>query len=618
MGSEDGIGYGLNSETSYSYKTVDNQTSTLVDKYSSTLYVNTYVKDETLLEEPFEAEQETINSFEYHYQYDANGNITRVFLEETYDDGSVETSTLCRYTYDDADQLIREDNAYLQKSFKYIYDCGGNISSRKEYAFTEDALGTEITNVSYGYDNDSNNNNNATWNDKLINYNGQTISYDSIGNPLNIVSKNQSGDTENMTAEWNGRQLSSLVCSGEKYVYEYNSDGLRTATKIYNNSDGTFQSSYRYLWDGDKYLGYIICSEDGTVTLSAKLIYDGNGNAIGYIYENENNVQTPFYYGKNLQGDITAVYDSGGALLVTYNYDAWGNVTPTANGSSFQQALLAIVAVVTNPIAYRGYQFDVRTGLYYLQSRYYNPSYGRFINADSTDYLGASGGIVSYNLFAYCENDPVNCVDASGTESITYYTNSKEYNKRYEYTDDYEYNSKVHPGKADYRHLGLCAVACTYMKPLMPNAAKFYQYFLDGKGGTYTYDYWKVYTQESHTNKVINAFLKQLREYVEKNKKKCTDKTLKIYSNLTTVECKSGDWFFTLHYHKIKIYATANYSSKAKRYTLKYKITACDRYNFQKLIGNFNSIKWSGDFVSFGWAKFFTSVGTMTGKFNWR
>ena len=415
LGSEDGIGYGLNSETSYSYKTVDNQTSTLVDKYSSTLYVNTYVKDETLLEEPFEAEQETINSFEYHYQYDANGNITRVFLEETYDDGSVETSTLCRYTYDDADQLIREDNAYLQKSFKYIYDCGGNISSRKEYAFTEDALGTEITNVSYGYDNDSNNNNNATWNDKLINYNGQTISYDSIGNPLNIVSKNQSGDTENMTAEWNGRQLSSLVCSGEKYVYEYNSDGLRTATKIYNNSDGTFQSSYRYLWDGDKYLGYIICSEDGTVTLSAKLIYDGNGNAIGYIYENENNVQTPFYYGKNLQGDITAVYDSGGALLVTYNYDAWGNVTPTANGSSFQQALLAIVAVVTNPIAYRGYQFDVRTGLYYLQSRYYNPSYGRFINTDTVGVLDTTKGtLLGANLFAYCNNNPVMKTDPTG------------------------------------------------------------------------------------------------------------------------------------------------------------------------------------------------------------
>ena len=67
-----------------------------------------------------------------------------------------------------------------------------------------------------------------------------------------------------------------------------------------------------------------------------------------------------------------------------------------------------------NSIRYRGYVYDNETGLYYLQSRYYDPEVGRFLNADDVDYIGYSGGQLSYNAFAYCENNPVNCVDALG------------------------------------------------------------------------------------------------------------------------------------------------------------------------------------------------------------
>ena len=73
---------------------------------------------------------------------------------------------------------------------------------------------------------------------------------------------------------------------------------------------------------------------------------------------------------------------------------------------------------VKNPIRYRGYYYDVETGLYYLQSRYYDPQTGRFINADDTDYLGADGSFASYNLFAYCSNNPVMNVDPSGCFSL--------------------------------------------------------------------------------------------------------------------------------------------------------------------------------------------------------
>ena len=59
-----------------------------------------------------------------------------------------------------------------------------------------------------------------------------------------------------------------------------------------------------------------------------------------------------------------------------------------------------------NPIRYRGYVYDTETQLYYLNTRYYNPDMGRFINADG--YVTTGQGITGANMFAYCGNDPVN------------------------------------------------------------------------------------------------------------------------------------------------------------------------------------------------------------------
>lgn len=67
------------------------------------------------------------------------------------------------------------------------------------------------------------------------------------------------------------------------------------------------------------------------------------------------------------------------------------------------------------PITYRGYNYDINTGLYYLQTRYYNPSYGRFLNADTTEILERTKGtVLGANIFAYCNNNPVMNVDYTG------------------------------------------------------------------------------------------------------------------------------------------------------------------------------------------------------------
>ena len=75
-----------------------------------------------------------------------------------------------------------------------------------------------------------------------------------------------------------------------------------------------------------------------------------------------------------------------------------------------------------NPLRYRGYVYDDETRLYYLQSRYYDPEIGRFINADI--YTSTGQGLLGNNMFAYCLNNPVNYVDGTGatTETLQWWT----------------------------------------------------------------------------------------------------------------------------------------------------------------------------------------------------
>ena len=104
------------------------------------------------------------------------------------------------------------------------------------------------------------------------------------------------------------------------------------------------------------------------------------------------------------------IYDSIGTRIVRYKYDAWG-VCSVDTGLTTNTTIANL-----NCIRYRGYYLDTETGLYYLQSRYYDPVVERLLNADTL--LGANGDLLSYNLFAYCSNNPVNFSDPTG-ESIT-------------------------------------------------------------------------------------------------------------------------------------------------------------------------------------------------------
>ena len=295
----------------------------------------------------------------YTYTYDAVGNITSIKKNET---------VVKQYTYDSLNQLASA--TYGGNTYTYTYDNSGNITDVKKD-------GTTIK--SYDY---SNNN----WKDLMTGYNGETITYDEIGNPLTY--------RNGMSFTWqNGRQLATIMQNGITLAtYSYDADGLRTS-KVVN---GVTTSYYRMN-------GTIYAQKTGDESLY--FLYDENGTAYGFILKNETTEQT-YYYEFNLQGDIIGVVDNTGSKVVEYSYGAWGELL-SITGS------MADTIGQKNPLRYRGYYYDAESGLYYLNSRYYDPEVGRFINADNI-VSGSGQSVKGYNLFAYCFNNPINMDDSNG------------------------------------------------------------------------------------------------------------------------------------------------------------------------------------------------------------
>lgn len=331
----------------------------------------------------------TVGGTTYTYTYDARGNITAIA------DGSTTTT----YIYDSLDQLTRENNQAAGKTWVYTYDNGGNILTKKEYDYTTGTLDTELNTISYGYDDSS-------WKDLLTSYGWKDLTSDAIGNLI---------DDGDWTYTWqHGRQLEQMLLPRtidrnreETVSFTYDAQGRRIgkhheSALLIVRTDGdyiaTTTKDYSYHYLNDTLTQMKISTLGGNTTLH--FTYD----AIGPMSVNYDG--TEYYYLRNAQGDVTGLVDADGTQVVAYTYDAWGNPLSVTGSKSHTIG-------EDNPFRYRGYFYDTETGLYYLQSRYYNPKTCRFINADnsiSSSFESTHG----YNLFAYCFNNPVNMGDSSG------------------------------------------------------------------------------------------------------------------------------------------------------------------------------------------------------------
>ena len=156
---------------------------------------------------------------------------------------------------------------------------------------------------------------------------------------------------------------------------------------------------------------------NGSEYFTMRYTFDETGSVIGFSTHYPEFVAgywEDYLFAKNLQGDVVAMYlitVEPPRLIATYEYDEWGKVKTVRDATG---AILTDPAHLANrnPFRYRSYHYDIETGFYYLQSRYYDPVISRFINADS--YATTGQGFLGTNMFAYCNNNPVNYADPEG------------------------------------------------------------------------------------------------------------------------------------------------------------------------------------------------------------
>lgn len=272
-----------------------------------------------------------------------------------------------KYSYDDYGKLTYSFNQGI--SNYYTYDDSGNLR-------------TEISNIettTYQYNNENNLN-------QLTAINDNPLKYDEIGNLVYF-----DGDS----FSWDGGQLlEGSIINGKTTKYCYGADKIRTRRIV---DEKTIEYQY--------FNGHLVASRDNTGT--TLYFYDDENHALGFEYNN-----TIYLYVKDPLGVIRGIVNERMEPIVIYDYDDWG--TPSIKYCSSENILSA------NMVLYKDYVYDSESNLYYLGSRYYSPEIRRFISQDNLEKVGETGSKdYNYNLYSYCNNNPIMLSDQFGYEAIT-------------------------------------------------------------------------------------------------------------------------------------------------------------------------------------------------------
>lgn len=297
------------------------------------------------------------------YSYDSFGNLSAICVA-----GGTPEFT---YSYDGFGRIVSETNAYYSSyNRSYSYDSSGRLSYANNVFFSYDSKG------------------------RLISFGNIFLTYDDYGNRLT---------KGNDSYQWTrGTLLNQITKGGQTYQFTYDYQGRRYQKKI-----GSLTISYYY--HDNRLIG-----ESRSDGKEIRYLYDETG-IVGFDYYNGISNNT-YRYIKNPFNQIVGIVDNLAEIVAKYIYDAWGNHIVVDALDNEITDLTNIGHV--NPIRYKGYYYDVETGLYYLFSRYYDPSVMQFISPDDYSYLNVQN-ISGYHLYAYCHNNPIEYLDEFGHFPVT-------------------------------------------------------------------------------------------------------------------------------------------------------------------------------------------------------
>ncbi|MBS7531927.1 RHS repeat-associated core domain-containing protein [Hazenella sp. IB182353] len=325
-------------------------------------------------------------SLSHGYEYDAQNQLTSITADGvkqawfTYDETDQiasrktgdSTSTVNQYNGagDPVSQLIIDKNGNLLDQFKYTYDTKGNITQVVSKAGTTSYVYDELEQLT-----------------KEQRPDGTTYAYtfDTVGNRLTRTeTKGGISSTTTYTYDAENRLLAVKDQDGKEIAsYTYRADGMR---KTKTTASGTITFHY----DENKNVTH----ETGAKN---QVLASYTFNSIQPVSMTLN--EQAYAYQLNVRGDVVALTNASGSIVATYDYDTYGN-------------LVSETGYVENPYNYARYRYDKETELYFLQSRYYNPKYGRFLTRDT--FLGFEKEPLSLNKYSYTHNKPVMNIDPDG------------------------------------------------------------------------------------------------------------------------------------------------------------------------------------------------------------
>jgi RHS repeat-associated protein len=330
-----------------------------------------------------------IRSLEYGY------NAASMITNKTIVDGAA-SSVAYAYEYDSIDRLVGETTS-SGVDIQYAYDLAGNRTSVVENGVTNSyTLGIGNRLSSWGT-------------------NG-SARYDTAGNTTNLVSNNGTEldlkwderyrlvnvDVGSLPSGQNGSAASSVA-------YAYDVLGRRTSRFVVPPLGGPAVEEEHYIYQGNQ----IVADVDASGNLLRSYTYGpGIDNLLSMtVYTNGGaQASATYYYLKDHQNTVLALTDESGSVVESYAYDAYGRILSVKDGSGVPQAssIGSPVSALGNRYTFQGREIDWTTGLMYFRARWYNPETGRWLSKDP---IRIAGGL---NLYAFCDNNPVNFVDPMG------------------------------------------------------------------------------------------------------------------------------------------------------------------------------------------------------------